>query len=90
MDDDPAILQKRVAYLDAYRALYRREQTIGLIACLVGALMLIGGRYGPLAASWVVWVGAAIIAAGWILFTVVIFRRTAWVRAHPFDPSGQI
>jgi len=89
MDEDAALLAQRMAYLDAYRGLYRREQTAGLVLCLLGVLVLVAGRYRPETPHWMVWVGAAIIGAGWLLFTLVIFRRTAWVRAHPFDPSGQ-
>ena len=51
-------------------------------------LVMVAGRYRPDAPSWVVWVGVGVIAAGWALFVFVIFRRTAWVRAHPFDPNG--
>jgi uncharacterized membrane protein YesL len=83
------MLARRTAYLDAYRGAYRREQTIGLVLCLLGALVLVAGRFRAGAPHWLVWVGAVVIAVGWLLFTYVIVRRTQWVRTHPFDPNGQ-
>ena len=32
--------------------------------------------------------GYALIAAGWVFFVYVIWRRTAWRRANPFDPKA--
>ncbi len=88
-DEDAALLTRRAAYLDAYRGAYRREQTAGLVICLLGVLVLVAGRFRAGAPHWLVWVGAGVIGVGWVLFTYVIFRRTQWVRTHPFDPNGQ-
>jgi O-antigen/teichoic acid export membrane protein len=87
MNDDPDVLERRVAYLDQIRHLYRRERTIGLTGCLVGVMLLILARYRLPAAPWAMWAAVAIIAAAWLLFAYVVFKRTAWVRAHPFDPT---
>jgi O-antigen/teichoic acid export membrane protein len=88
MMDDPNDLNRRAAYLDQIRGMYRRERTIGIAGCLIGVMLLIWSRYRWDAPHWAVWVAVAVIAAAWTLFAYVIFKRTAWVRAHPFDPNG--
>jgi hypothetical protein len=88
MIDDPDLLQKKAAYLDRIRGLYRRERSIGFIGCLVGVLALVWSRYTWNAPHWTLWAAVVVIAASWALFAYVIFKRTAWVRTHPFDPNG--
>ena len=88
MSDDPAVLQKRVAYVKAIRGLYRNERIAGLIGCLIGALLLIWGRQAAGAPAWAAPTGLVTIGAGWLLFAYVILRRTRYVRAHPFDPQS--
>ena len=88
MAEESAELTRKAAYIDTIRRLHRRTRNAGFVACLVGALILIGARYIHGMPAWGVYVGAAVILLGWALFAVAIFRRTAWVRAHPFDPDG--
>jgi hypothetical protein len=88
MIDDPELLTRRAAYVDTIRGLYRRERAVGFVACLVGVLALVWGRMGDGAPVWLTWTGLIVIAAGWGLFVYVLVRRSAWVRAHPFDPNG--
>uniref|UniRef100_B0SZ45 Uncharacterized protein n=1 Tax=Caulobacter sp. (strain K31) TaxID=366602 RepID=B0SZ45_CAUSK len=88
MTDDPAVLQKRVAYVKTIRGLYRNERIAGLVGCLVGALLLIWGRQVAGAPPWAAPTGLVTIGAGWLLFAYVILRRTRYVRAHPFDPQS--
>ena len=85
--DDPEVLIRRAAYIDRIRGMYQRERTIGIFGCLVGVLLLIIARYRMPGAPWAMWAAIAIIGAAWLLFAYVIFKRTAWVRAHPFDPA---
>jgi hypothetical protein len=59
-----------------------------VVGCLIGVLMLVWARFRMTDAPWALWLAVAVIAASWLLFAYVIFRRTAWVRAHPFDPNG--
>ena len=88
MSDDPALLEKRVAYVKTIRALYRTERMAGMAGCLVGALLLIWGRQAAGAPAWAAPTGLVTIGAAWLLFAYVIYRRTRYVRAHPFDPQG--
>lgn len=79
---------KRIAYIDTLRGLYRRERLAGLVLILVG--------FALVAPSWWIWnwshlaiqAGYGLIAAGWVIFIYVIWRRTAWRRANPFDPKA--
>ncbi len=61
---------------------------VGFIACLVGVLVVIWARSRPETPPWALWVGIAVVALGWACFAYSIFKRTAWVRSHPFDPSA--
>ena len=88
MTDDPALIAKRVAYVRTVRGLYRNERIAGLLASLVGALLLIWGRMGQGAPAWAVYIAFLAIGAAWVLFAYVIIRRTRYVRAHPFDPQS--
>ena len=88
MIDDPETLTRQAAYIDGIRGLYRRERTLGFVACLAGVMILAWSRLRFDAPPWAMWAGLAIIAAGWILFVYVLVRRSAWVRAHPFDPEA--
>ena len=88
MNDDPALIDRKSAYLDSIRALGRRERSLGLIACLAGVLIMVVGRFRLAGEPWLVWGGAAVVAVGWALFVYAFARRLLWVRAHPFDPNG--
>lgn len=54
----------------------------GLVACLVGALVMISGRYAAWAPTWLVYVGVAAIAFGWALFGYTVYQRAALARAN--------
>lgn len=88
MIDDPAILDRQNAYLDAIRARGRRERSLGLIASLVGVLIVVVARFRLSGEPWALWGGLAIVAAGWGLFVVSVARRLIYVRTHPFDPNS--
>jgi hypothetical protein len=47
----------------------------GFVACLVGALVMIAGRFMAGVPAWAIWVGLAVIAIGWALFIVSSLRR---------------
>jgi hypothetical protein len=86
--DDTVELQRRAAYLEALRAQGRPARFVGFIACLVGVLILVVGRFRLGGAIWMLWSGSAVIALGWGLFVYAIGRRLYWVHAHPFDPNA--
>ena len=93
MSDDPqrlapSELDRRVAYVKTIRALHRTERMAGMAGCLIGALLLIWGRQAAEAPAWAAPVGLVTIGAAWALFAYVIYRRTRYVRAHPFDPQS--
>ena len=83
--EDPALMQARSAWIDRARAIGRRERTIGLVACLLGMLLLgWAATRGPGAYSIPGYAGLAIVAAGWLLFVYVTVKRMRWMHAHPF------
>ena len=88
MSGEAGANSRKIAYIEQIRGLYRRERTIGLVGCLLGVLLLVLARYRMTDATWAMWLAVGVIGASWLLFAYVIFRRTAWVRAHPFDVNG--
>ena len=86
--DEAQVNERKAVYIDHIRGMYRRERMVGLIGCLAGVMLLVWARYRWDAPHWAMIAALAIIAAAWLLFAYVIFRRTAWVRAHPFNPDA--
>ena len=85
MNDDPAVIARKVAYIDTLRGLHRNKRMAGFVGCLLGVLLMAYGRFRPEAPDWTVWAGLAVIVVSWALFAYVIYARTRYVRAHPFD-----
>jgi protein-S-isoprenylcysteine O-methyltransferase Ste14 len=85
--DDPAQLARQSAYLDSMRAQGRPARFAGFIACLLGVLVLVLGRFRLGGPPWMLWTGVAIVGLGWALFIYAVVRRLAWIRTHPFDPN---
>jgi hypothetical protein len=79
--------EARRAYVAAVRAYARGVQNFGFFACLAGVLVMLSGHYVRGAPHWLVYAGLVIILVGWGLFAFAIVRRSAYVRAHPFDPD---
>jgi hypothetical protein len=77
----------RAAYLADLRGRYRATQNAAYVACLVGVLVMLTGRYGASAPHWLIFLGLGIIIIGWGLLATAIFGRAAYVRAHPFKPN---
>jgi hypothetical protein len=77
---------ERVERIEAIRAHHRRTRNAGFVACLIGALLMIAGRYMPGAPEWLVSVGVAVIVLGWGLFGYALLRRAALARA----PSSEV
>ena len=88
MSDEAALNERQAAYLDTVRAQGKAARFVGMIACLVGVLILVLGRFRLGGAPLWLWSGAGIVALGWGLFIYALARRLLWVRAHPFDPNG--
>ncbi|ATQ43069.1 hypothetical protein [Caulobacter mirabilis] len=85
--DEAELFKKRVAYIDTLRGLYRRERLIGFLAVLAGAGLIVPSRFVFAWPHWVIWAGYGLIAVGWVLMIYVIWRRTQWRRANPFNPN---
>lgn len=85
--EEAELYRRRSAYIDRLRALYRRERYIGMALILAGAALVIAQRFVWSWPHWAIWAGYGLIAVGWVLFVLVILRRTAWRRANPFDPE---
>lgn len=75
------------SYMAALRARGRGVQNAGYVACLVGVLTMLSGRYMAGAPRWLVFVGLGVIILGWGLLAFAIFSRAAYMRAHPFDAN---
>lgn len=92
MSDDHAreaeVLKRRIAYIDTLRALHRFERLVGLMVILLGVGIVVLSTYTPLP-KLIVLGGYALLAAGWVVFFYVIWKRTAWRRANPFETWKQ-
>ena len=60
----------------------------GFVACMIGVLVMVVGRFAPWAPVWLVAVGVAVIALGWGLFAWSMLQRRADARARLKDTHG--
>jgi hypothetical protein len=75
----------RDAWLRHVRTMHRKKRTAGLLGCLVGATLMLFGRFRPdMAPPWAVPAGLAIIGLSWAVFGWVIYDRWRWAKAHPY------
>jgi hypothetical protein len=87
--EDPALIEKRIAYVDRVRGYKRNVHTAGFAVCLIGVLLLAWtSMKGPGATSPVGYTAVGVIALGWVMLIYVIVARQRYVRAHPFDPKA--
>ncbi len=52
----------------------RATRSAGVVACLVGTLLMVSGRFVPSAPHILVYVGVSVIVFGWGLFVLSMFR----------------
>ncbi|MFN3858352.1 MAG: hypothetical protein ACK4RV_11435 [Caulobacter sp.] len=88
MIDEAELLQKRIAYIDTLRGLYRKERLVAFGLVLAGAAILIGSAYVRALPQAAIWAGYALLAVGWVLMIYVVWRRSQWRRANPFNPNS--
>ena len=88
MTDEAELIQKRIVYLDTLRGLYRRERLIGFFVIMAGAALILPSRFVLAWPHPAIWAGYALLAVGWATFIYVMWRRTAWRRANPFNPEA--
>ncbi len=79
---------KRITYIDTLRGLYRRERLAGLFLILGGFALVAPSWWAPDWSHLAIQVGYGLIMLGWVAYIYVIWRRTAWRRANPFDPKA--
>ena len=65
-----------------------RIRNVGFVACAVGVLVMVVGRFATGTPVWLVAVGVAVIALGWGLFAWSMFQRAAAARARLKDTHG--
>jgi drug/metabolite transporter (DMT)-like permease len=82
------LVQQRIEYLRAIRALHNGKRQIGFVLSLAGVLLLIWGTQRVGAPAFAEPLGLGLIAASWALFGYVIFMRNRYVRANPFKPKS--
>lgn len=85
MSDEQEQLKRRIAYIDALRGLHRLERLIGFLLILLGVGLTLGGGFIRPWPPLLITVGWVLVAIGWVLFVYVIWRRTAWRKANPFE-----
>ena len=88
VSEDVVFMIRRAAYVGEIREVALRVRRMGWAALLLGAATLIWAVWrGPGVHSSEAHYGEAAIVLGWLLFFYVMFQRTRYVRAHPFDPA---
>ena len=76
------------AQIDSIRAHHRGTRNAGLVACLLGVLVMIAGRYMAGAPIWLVSVGVGVVALGWGLIAFALWKRVAMARALTASPGA--
>ncbi len=66
----------------------RGMRNAGYVACLVGVLAMIAGRFMPGAPVWAVYAGVGVIAIGWGLFACFMLKRAALARVQSLGSNG--
>jgi len=84
MIDDLDETNRRIAYIDHLRGLHRFERLVGLGVILVGVALVVASIYISVPHILVL-TGYALLAAGWVAFIYVVWKRTAWRKANPFE-----
>src|SRR5258707_15817982 len=77
-----------MAQIDAIRAHHRGTRNAGLVACLLGVLVMIAGRYMAGAPVWLVSVGVGGVALGWGLISFALRKREAMARPLTSKPGA--
>ncbi len=77
-----------IAQIDAIRAHHRATRNAGLVACLLGVLVMIAGRFMAGAPVWLVSVGVSAVALGWGLIAFALWKRVAMARALTSNPGA--
>ena len=86
--EDVVFMIRRAAYVEQIREVAFRARRMAWAALFMGAVTLAWAVLrGPGVHSRVAHSAEAAIVLGWSLFFYVMFKRTSYVRSHPFDPD---
>ena len=87
--EPPPNLEDQIAWLTRVRAIHRGKRLIGVFGCLIGAVLMVFGRFRPdMAPTWALPAGLVTVGLSWALFGWVIYDRWRWVKANPYRPAG--
>ena len=76
------------AWLARVGAMHRVKRMIGIFGCLLGAVLMLLGRFRPdIAPAWALPAGLATVGCSWGLFGWVVYDRWRWVKANPYRPN---
>jgi hypothetical protein len=81
----PALGEAEIARI---RAHHKGTRTAGIIACLIGVLVMVAGRFMAGAPVWLVSVGVGIAVLGWGLIAFALISRLALARALVMKARG--
>lgn len=82
-----AAQDRYLARLKALRADHRAATSAGVVACLIGLVLIVAGQYVTGFPRWAPYAGLAVIVFGWGLFALGIFKGIAFWRANPPIPE---
>jgi hypothetical protein len=86
--NEAADLDRRARWIDTVRRMHRWKRLGGYLGCVLGACLMLWGRFSPEEApDWAFAAGLAIIVFSWLLFIFVLVDKWRWVKAHPYDAS---
>ena len=71
-------------------SLIRPIRNTGYVACLVGTLVMLLGRFRAGAPVWLVYVGLSIIVVGWGFLVLSMMRAAAEARARRVAGSTRL
>jgi hypothetical protein len=74
--------------IDAIRAHHRGTRNVGLVACLIGVLIMIAGRYVAAAPEWLMSVGVGVVVLGCGLIAFAMWKRLAKARSLTSKSGG--
>jgi hypothetical protein len=81
----PALSREQV---EVVRAHHRGTRNAGYVACLIGVMAMVAGRYMPGVPGWLANVGFGAVVFGWGLFAYALFRRVALARSFSSNSGG--
>jgi hypothetical protein len=76
----------RTAWLARARGLHRNKRYAGMVGCVLGASLVLWGRYSTNAPSWAELTGFIVVGVSWLVLMYTIADRWMWVKKNPYRP----